>query len=279
MSTPPEQSISTKRILLFGAGLIAFAVLAVLLITIVVRLASQSSSYPSSQAYLYIAEVSQLVGGMPTEITVFYLNDEGIFQKSLETDRGELLKLRQSRIETRHFFEQLGDKDFTLPIRQEPTDEDAEGIIREYHPPQIRIAAKLPGENPQLWEGDRVNASSQVWEILAMINRFPNHDTEFTDAPTGTYIRASLLSAYTAHEFQKAGLVKSISESHIADNMYLSEALWNPFRLVFVPSSENPFVPFWDRFEPRRGALELSIEDSVYQIRSLSHLEDGGKRP
>jgi hypothetical protein len=219
--------------------------------------------------YFYLAEHAPLIGGRPSEINVLYLSESGLLQVSRETNQDEILSFNESRVEASKFFDQLDSIGSDLPSHSQLRSESNKGLVQEYYPPHVQMAIKFPGKTTRLWEGNQDAVPLHVQETLALVKRLAAQRHEGKHSPIGVYIRASLLPQSTVRQFLREGFVKSVGSSELGNNPYLSHTLAHPFRLVFVDKSDNPFAPFWTRFEPRRGTLELSLNDTVFQVRAL----------
>lgn len=254
--------------ILSGLALVAFVCI-VLVARYLVPASDRSlvETHNANFAYVYVAEFSSLVGGLPTRIDAIYLEDTGLLQVSRETDRDELFSVEEARIDAAEFFRRLARIRLPAPsMRERETDR---GLVKEYYPPHLRIAFQFRGSRATLWEGEAEMLPTEVSDTIALLKNIAARIQEYRHAPEGEYIRASLLPQETAREFQVEGLIKPLVASPSTDDSVLSQALAHPFHLVFVSSSVNPFSAFRSHHERGRDVLELSIGDTVFQVRSL----------
>lgn len=223
---------------------------------------------PSAEGvtWTHIAEIAALQGGFPTRIDAVTVSAGGRIQVSRETDRDEILELRELRADPAPLFQELGRIAATMPPSPRSR-EDEGGVVREHFPPRLRLAIGGTGKSATLWEGPAGEAPPSVTRAVALVRELAARAQAVGSPPHGVYVRAGLLPARVARELRREGLVRSGEPGELSPS--LEACLAEPFRLVPVRSGDNPFTPFLTRHQPGRTALELSVGAAVYQIRSL----------
>lgn len=218
--------------------------------------------------YFYIEEYGPLVGGNGLDIETTYLDKKGLLQKSVEHS-GEIQTLTEYRVQTEVFFKELAAKIHEMPREVKLRGQDPSEAVSEYYPPHVIIYANLNKFGHYIWAGkkDSVPDSTQaILEILRKIKEEPGKSLQITPGP---YIRGCLLDEKTAEEYRKAGLFKIITDADLTKSPYIKKAIENPFYLIYIEDSDNPFAAFRKEFTPGKDDIELLFRDEAFQIRSL----------
>jgi hypothetical protein len=218
--------------------------------------------------YFYIEEYGPLVGGRGLDIETTYLDKKGLLQKSVEHS-GEILALTEYRVQTDVFFRELASTIHEMPREVKLRGEEPSEAISEYYPPHVIIYANLNTFGRYIWAGkkDSVPASIQaILEVLRKIKEEPGKSSQITPGP---YIRGCLLDERTAEQYRKDNLFKVLTEADLTKNPYIKKAVENPFYLIHIEDSDNPFATFRKEFTPGRDEIELLFRGEAFQIRSL----------
>lgn len=221
----------------------------------------------SQPTWVHVAEIAPLRGGMPTAISAISVSASGEIQVSRETDQDQLITLRELRGDATGLFQELGRIAGTIGPSPRHRDDDRD-LVRESLPSRLRVAMGEQGP-VVLWEGERDEAPSEVSRVVTLVREFSQQGVELNAPEEKVYLRASVLPPAIVRELRKEGFVRNAEPQAL--NRFLATAVEQPFHLIPVTSSDNPFSPFWTQFQPARGALELSVRNRVFQIRSLVH--------
>jgi hypothetical protein len=218
--------------------------------------------------YFYIEEYGPLVGGSGLDIETTYLDKKGLLQKSVEHD-GEILALTEYRVQTEVFFRELAGTIHEMPKEVKFRGQEPSEAISEYYPPHVIIYANLNKFGRYVWAGKKDSVPDSIQGILEVLKKIKEEPEKSSQITPGPYIRGCLLDERTAEEFRKANLFKILTEADFTKNPYIKKAVENPFYLIHIEDSDNPFATFRKEFTPGRDDIELLFRGDAFQIRSL----------
>jgi len=218
--------------------------------------------------YFYIEEYGPLVGGRGLDIETTYLDKKGLLQKSVEHD-GEILALTEYRVQTEVFFRELAGTIHEMPKEVKFRGQEPSEAISEYYPPHVIIYANLNKFGRYVWAGKKDSVPDSIQGILEVLREIKEEPEKSLQITPGPYIRGCLLDERTAEEFRKANLFKVLTETDFTKSPYIKKAVENPFYLIHIEDSDNPFATFRKEFTPGRDAIELLFRGDAFQIRSL----------
>ena len=231
------------------------------------------------EAYFFVAEYGPMVGGMSSKVRVTYISASGLVQHSRETSHGELVSLKEGPTQTDTLFSDLAKECVPLP-RRVRTSEEQEPALVEYYPASVNVVFDLPGTNsgPHMWSGDATATPHCLRKVIDTAHELTADVPETMEPASFVYIRAHLLHKTVVKEYLKADLFKTASKEDLEKEIYLKQAVGNPFRLIPVQGKDNAFAAFYSSFRPGRDNLKLSVEEGYFQIFSLIKATDK-KRP
>ena len=218
--------------------------------------------------YFYIEEYGPLVGGRGLDIETTYLDKKGLLQKSVEHD-GEILALTEYRVQTEVFFRELAGTIHEMPKEVKFRGQEPSEAISEYYPPHVIIYANLNKFGRYVWAGKKDSVPDSIQGILEVLREIKEEPEKSLQITPGPYIRGCLLDERTAEEFRKANLFKVLTETDFTKSPYIKKAVENPFYLIHIEDSDNPFATFRKEFTPGRDDIELLFRGEAFQIRSL----------
>ena len=218
--------------------------------------------------YFYIEEYGPLVGGRGLDIETTYLDKKGLLQKSVEHS-GKILALTEYRVQTEAFFRELTSTIHKMPKEVKFRGQEPSEAISEYYPPHVIIYANLNKVGRYVWAGKKDSVPDSIEGILEVLREIKEGTEKSLQMAPGPYIRGCLLDEGTAEEFRKADLFKILTEADLAKSPYIKKAMENPFYLIHIEDSDNPFAAFRKKFTPGRDDIELLFQGKAFQIRSL----------
>lgn len=211
-------------------------------------------------SFFYIEEPVKVTNGDQSESRVIYVSESGCLQLYEKRDTllyhvtdkmvdakavGPLVRKLIAEAKT-NTFERLPAEQIDSPATNES---------------QVVVAYAEESDGQREKHGRRLSG-----QLAVMLRTLREHESKFPILPTTAGV---FLCAMPISDNQNAPPVHDLRTASAAKSIFLSRAVENPYRLVFVPAGRNPFDAFVASFFPG-DSLKLQVSGKCLKAASFT---------